>query len=79
MKELNLSHTTVSDAGLEKLAALTQLQVLGLPETLVEGPGFASPRQSLKNLQELDISVARAWMTMPWRKSERSLRSSGCG
>ena len=44
LKELNLSQTTVSDAGLAKLAGLTQLQVLKLAGTLVEGRGLAHSR-----------------------------------
>jgi hypothetical protein len=58
LKELNLSQTTVSDAGLAKLMGLKQLQTLKLAGTLVEGPGIAS-LAALPNLRDLDLAGAR--------------------
>ena len=53
LKELNLSNTTVSDAGLAKLAGLSQLQILRIAGTLVEGRGLGQ-LTGLKELRELD-------------------------
>ncbi len=51
-RKLDLSQTTVSDAGLEKLAGLKQLKILRLAGTLVEGKGMGR-LTGLTGLREL--------------------------
>jgi uncharacterized protein YjbI with pentapeptide repeats len=51
---VNLSGTTVTDAGLEHLKGLTQLQELSLTDTKVSGAGLEHLKE-LTNLQRLDL------------------------
>src|SRR5262249_6615737 len=55
LKELNLSLTKITDAGLKQLSALTRLEVLYLNKTQITDAGLAD-FPDLDQLQTLDLS-----------------------
>jgi hypothetical protein len=56
LKELDLNDTQISDAGLEKLAALPNLESLRIARTAVTPEGLARTALSWPKLRQLDVT-----------------------